>query len=93
MEIGKKFSGRISNVKIWANSTSISDVHTLKANRNHNPDGFTIVHGWYNYKMTKGAVKKSPSQADNDICDVPACLGSGTRVVNKFNFKLKLEFN
>lgn len=78
MEIGKKFSGRISHVMIWANSISITDVYKLSGDRTYHPEGFTVVHGWYNYKMTKGAVKKSPTQIDKEICDVPACSKAGT---------------
>ncbi|XP_065921864.1 uncharacterized protein [Magallana gigas] len=77
VEIGKKFEGRISQVKIWANSLTISDVYHIDENKDYNPPGSTVVHGWYNYRMNKGVVKKSPTQIENEeVCDVPACSSS-----------------
>lgn len=77
VEIGKKFGGRISQVKIWANSLTINDVYQLDENKDYNPSGSTVVHGWYNYRMNKGVVKKSPTQIEKEVCDVPACSSSG----------------
>eukprot|EP00105_Crassostrea_gigas_P030833 XP_011453294.1 PREDICTED: uncharacterized protein LOC105346438 isoform X1 [Crassostrea gigas] len=76
VNIGKTFGGRISQVKIWANSLTISDVYKLVENKDYMPPGSTVVHGWYNFKMNKGVVKKSPSQIEKDVCDVPACSSS-----------------
>lgn len=80
--IGKAFGGRISQVKIWANSLTISDVYKLDGNKDYIPPGSTVVHGWYNFKMTKGVNKKSPTQIERDVCDVPACSSSGILPLN-----------
>lgn len=65
-------------MKIWANSLTISDVYHIDENKDYNPPGSIVVHGWYNYRMNKGVVKKSPTQIENEeVCDVPACSSSG----------------
>ncbi|XP_062613367.1 uncharacterized protein LOC134275144, partial [Saccostrea cucullata] len=77
IEIGKRYGGRISQVKFWNSSIANADMLRLSSDRNHKPAGATLIHGWYNYKMNKGAMKKITTQIENDsICDVPACSPS-----------------
>lgn len=70
----------MSQVKVWANSLTISDVYQLDENKDYVPPESTVVHGWYNFKMNKGVVKKSPSQIEKDVCDIPSCSSSGMEV-------------
>lgn len=83
IEIGKKFRGRISQVKIWAKNLTLTDVYQLDENKDYVPPGSTVVHGWYNFKMNKGVVKKNPTQIEKEVCDVPACTSSGIVTSNR----------
>ncbi|XP_056017716.1 sushi, von Willebrand factor type A, EGF and pentraxin domain-containing protein 1-like isoform X1 [Ostrea edulis] len=76
VEVGKKFGGRLSQVKLWANSLQSSDMFKLHNNKDYVPAGSVVIYGWYNYKMSKGVVKKIPSQIQKEVCDVPACSQS-----------------
>ncbi|XP_062579451.1 sushi, von Willebrand factor type A, EGF and pentraxin domain-containing protein 1-like, partial [Saccostrea cucullata] len=78
VEVGKKFGGRLSQVKIWSNSLNRNDMFQLFNNKDFQPPaGSTVVHGWYNYKMSKGVLKKFPSRIkDDQVCDIPACSKS-----------------